>query len=130
MRIVICLSVLLFSLVNVHVDAREKMNQALEKSGNLRHIMVSGTQGHYLVKGEVKRTKEKWYYTVEDGHKEYVKEKQVQIRKSQEKWIPFQFEVTLPRGKLPHNASLLIYLYQKGNEGKKNIFPFVLERLE
>ncbi|GHH98507.1 BsuPI-related putative proteinase inhibitor [Neobacillus kokaensis] len=98
---------------------------------SFRDVKVSGTKGNYLVRGEIKHQNAELYYVVEDGHIEYIKENKVQLGKKDQEWVPFKIDIHIPQEKLPHNASLLMYFYEKNNEGKKvHTYPFVLERLE
>ncbi len=89
-------------------------------------VKVSGTNGDYLVTGTAKGKYGPVYYTVEDGHVEFIKEKQVQLQEDG----TFQLNIHIPREKLPHNATLILYLYEKNKKGEKNQpYPVVLERL-
>ncbi len=95
------------------------------------NLKVSGTKGDYAISGKVKKQHKRLYYVVEDGHVEIVKESMIKVTGAKQEWEEFNIDIHIPKERLPHNATLILYLYEKNNEGKKvNINPLVLERLK
>jgi hypothetical protein len=94
------------------------------KNPLFHHVNIEGTKGHYLVKGEAQSSK--FFYSVEDGHFEYVGEKQLYLT---EKRPSFQIEIQIPAEKLPKKGSLILYLYERNQENKMiHSYPVILER--
>lgn len=90
-----------------------------------RHVKVSGTNGSYVVSGEVNAAT--FYYSVENGHKEYIQEQLVQ-GKGVGKWVPFTLNIQVPAEAVPKNGALLLNLYQKNtNDEILNLYPVLLE---
>lgn len=100
-----------------------------EENTAFRHLIVEGNKGNYVVTGEIKTEKGLFFYTVEDGHHEFIKEKKVVSSGEGSEWHSFKLQIQLPKEKLPHNGSLILYLYERGN-GEKIIhsYPLVLEK--
>ena len=89
-----------------------------------QHVKAEGKNGHYLVTGEAKSSK--FYYSVEDGHNEYVEEKQLTVTENNPS---FQLEIQIPVEKLPNKGSLILFLYERIKENKMiNSYPVILER--
>ena len=61
-----------------------------DNSSIFRSVKVVGNDGEYLVTGKAKPTMGKFYYLVEDGHVEYIKETQVVMKEKNPIWEPFQ----------------------------------------
>jgi hypothetical protein len=100
-----------------------------EENTVFRHLTVEGNNGNYVVTGETRTEKGLFFYTVEDGHHEYIKEKKVVSSGEGSDWHSFKLQIQLPKEKLPHNGSLILHLYERGN-GEKIIhsYPLVLEK--
>ncbi|MDQ1147118.1 hypothetical protein QE429_003945 [Bacillus sp. SORGH_AS 510] len=94
-----------------------------------RNVKVSGTKGEYVVTGETKAANGNGYYTVEDGHKQYINETRIEVPKEEAEWRTFQLKVHLPKENLPPNGSLIMNLYERGKEGAiLHPYPVVLEQ--
>ncbi|WP_251554352.1 Gmad2 immunoglobulin-like domain-containing protein [Neobacillus muris] len=123
MRILL-MSVLLFFfplMVNADING--------VKETEFRNMRVSGENGTYRVSGEVKWNDKGVFYTVEDGHNEYLREQRIWIKGKQVKWRPFSFTIQIPLVKLPENGTLMVYLYKRNQNGEiENEYPVVLER--
>lgn len=101
-----------------------------EENRAFRFIKVSGTKGDYVVTGEVRSAGGVYYYSVEDGHVEYLKEEQV-VLKGKEDWEPFKLHIQIPVEKLPPNGSLILNLYERNEERKIiNQYPLILESFQ
>lgn len=99
-----------------------------EENTVFRHLHAEGQRGNYLVKGETK-TKE-FFYTIEDGHKQLVKEQKFIIKNQHLEWEPFSIPLKIPPNQLPVNGTLIMNLYQRDNNGQiLNNYPLVLEKL-
>ncbi|WP_231314137.1 BsuPI-related putative proteinase inhibitor [Neobacillus sedimentimangrovi] len=102
-----------------------------EENTVFRNIMVSGTKGKYLIKGEVRPQKSIVYYSVEDGHVEYIQEHPLKVLGNRDEWTPFQLTIDIPKDKLPQNASLLLNLYGRDHKGQiEHMYPIVLEKFK
>jgi hypothetical protein len=100
-----------------------------DNSSIFRSVKVVGNDGKYLVTGKAKPTMGKFYYSVEDGHIEYIKDTQVEMKEKNSIWEPFQIQIRIPKEKLPDNSSLLVFLYERNNEGQIiHSYPIVLQK--
>lgn len=96
-----------------------------------RYVMVSGTNGDYVVSGEARLTAGKLYYSVEDGHVEYMNESEVCIKARDNGWVRFLIRIHISEGKLPSNGSLIMNLYERDRQdGMINPYPLILERFQ
>ena len=115
------------------IKDREKLTKSQkilvpEENIAFRHLKVEGNNGNYVVTGETRTEKGLFFYTVEDGHVEYIKEKQVLSNEGNSDWHSFKLQIHLPKEKLPANGTLILNLYERGKEGKIiNTYPFILE---
>lgn len=99
------------------------MKEAEETSSIFRNIEVEGQNGVYKIQGETKRGE--FFYTVEDGHIQYIEEQKVTL-KSKGK---FKIEINIPKNELPKNATLILNLYEQDGDGKiVNSYPVVLQK--
>ncbi|MCQ6274344.1 intracellular proteinase inhibitor [Bacillus sp. V3B] len=101
-----------------------------EQSENpiFKDIVASGKKGVYLVTGQVNLEKDEFFYTVEDGHNEYISETPVKVSSNGPTGNSFELAVTIPAEKLPQNGTLILNLYEKSKSGQiLNNFPVVLE---
>jgi hypothetical protein len=93
----------------------------------IRNVKVEGDKGNYLITGETKGLVGV-YYHVEDGHLEYISEKPIRTKGSQD-WEDFKIEVHIPPDKLPENGSLIFNVYERSDEGQiSNTYPVILEK--
>lgn len=101
------------------VEKPSEENEAFKK------IEVQGKDGSYVVKGEVKTERGAFFYTVEDGHNQYVDETKIT---SGTEWTPFEIKVEIEQEKLPQNATIILHLYEKDvTGGNVNSLPVVLQ---
>ncbi|RTR31553.1 intracellular proteinase inhibitor [Robertmurraya yapensis] len=91
-----------------------------------KNVLVDGEKGEYLVEGEVRTEAGVFFYTVEDGHYQYVDETKVTL--SDKSSAPFKIAVKIPTEQLPDNATLILNLYErdKANQIVHN-YPVILE---
>ncbi|WP_223592864.1 BsuPI-related putative proteinase inhibitor [Neobacillus bataviensis] len=98
-----------------------------EENPAFRFVKVSGTKGDYVVTGEVRPANRRLFYSVEDGHQEYIKEKEV-VFDGKEEWEKFKLSIQLSIDKLPDNGSLMLNLYERDKNGNIiSLYPIVLE---
>lgn len=94
-----------------------------------RHVLVSGTNGDYVITGETRSDNGHFYYSVEDGHEEYISDKQVQTKESNEEWKPFEFPLKIQNDKLSKNGSFILNLFQQNEKGEIiHSFPIPLKK--
>ncbi|MDQ0198152.1 C2 domain-containing protein [Neobacillus ginsengisoli] len=135
MRIVLC-AFMLFNpfqatalLSNGETKSKNDVSFIQEDSNIFKSVQVAGSNGNYLITGKTKPSKGKFYYLVEDGHVEYIKETLILIKEKNPNWQPFKIQIRIPKEKLPNNGSLLVYLYERNNEEQIiNSFPIILQR--
>lgn len=94
-----------------------------------RGVKVSGTNGEYVVTGEARSESGIFFYSVEDGHLQFIKERLVHLEAKKGEWEPFTVKVRISKDILPRNGTLILDLYERGLNGKiSNIYPAILER--
>lgn len=86
-----------------------------------RNIYKLGYMGNYVITGEAKGS---FYYSVEDGHVQFIREKKVNIKGDGAKWHPFKITINIPRTALPDNGSVIVTLYKHG----ASTYPVVLDQ--
>ncbi|MDZ5470305.1 BsuPI-related putative proteinase inhibitor [Bacillus sp. 31A1R] len=95
-----------------------------------KNIKVTGEEGQYTITGEARPNQKVFYYTVEDGHNQYVEETEVKTTKSFPSWEQFKIQISISKNKLPTNASLILNLYEKDKDGNTiHTYPALLQRL-
>ncbi|OIK05450.1 hypothetical protein BIV60_27725 [Bacillus sp. MUM 116] len=100
-----------------------------EENPVFRHVKVEGNSGNYQISGETNPTKGRFFYTVEDGHKEFIQEHQIEIDGKQEEWKPFMIHIQISETKLPDNGSLILFLYDRNKKDEIiHSFPVILEK--
>ncbi|UII56973.1 BsuPI-related putative proteinase inhibitor [Cytobacillus spongiae] len=125
---------LMANLVNgKRVDSEEKSESTLlvpAENPVFKQIKVSGEKGIYAVTGKSRPIDGEFFYTVEDGHNEFIQETSVKTQKSFPSWSPFTIEVSIPRDELPTNGTLILNLYERSQQDGKIIhtYPLVLEK--
>ena len=100
-----------------------------EENPTFRHLDVKGSKGNYVISGETRTEKGLFFYTVEDGHFEYFKEKQGRANGGNSDWSSFKLQIHLPEENLPNNSTLTLFLYERSKEGKIiHSYPLTLEK--
>ncbi|WP_051591053.1 BsuPI-related putative proteinase inhibitor [Bacillus sp. UNC438CL73TsuS30] len=89
-----------------------------EENSAFRHVKVNGNRGKYKISGEIKPSQRVFYYTVEDGHEEFVNETQIKLDGKPQDWNSFTIQIQIPETKLPDNGSLILFLYERDHENK------------
>jgi hypothetical protein len=94
-----------------------------------RKVKVEGQQGHYLITGEARPKNGVFFYSVEDGHNEYIREKKLRTTGQNSDWEHFKIEIQLDEKKLPAQGTLLLNLYERTNKNLlRNTYPVILEK--
>ncbi|WML43351.1 intracellular proteinase inhibitor [Neobacillus sp. PS3-40] len=88
-----------------------------ENNAAFRHIHVHGNKGVYLITGETNLISRVVFYSVEDGHVEFIHEKKLSVKKKSQKWTSFKIRMEIPNSKLPRNGSLILNLYERTSKG-------------
>ncbi|MEH7444480.1 BsuPI-related putative proteinase inhibitor [Bacillus sp. JJ1122] len=92
-------------------------------------VRAEGTQGNYKITGEARPINGKFYYTVEDGHNELIREAELVPESKYPQWKPFVIGVSISREKLPQNGSVILNLYERSKDGTMiHAYPVLLER--
>jgi hypothetical protein len=95
-----------------------------------RNVKTMGESGEYVVKGET-RVKTFFYYSVEDGHRQLLKEQKIKIQDDHTGWKTFSIPLKISRESLPENGTIIINIYERNQEGQiLNNFPVSLERFQ
>ena len=79
---------------------------------------MSGNKGTYTVTGQVKVRKGEFFYTVEDGHNEFIAETKVKSSSISQNGFSFKLNLSIPIEKLPENGVLIMNLYEKSESGE------------
>ena len=94
-----------------------------------RNVMVTGEDGKYVVTGEARTKGGEFFYIVEDGHNELVKEKRKRIGSKYPKWSRFTIHITIPKKDIPQNGTVTLYLFEKTGNGEMiHTYPVILEQ--
>ncbi|WP_176215226.1 BsuPI-related putative proteinase inhibitor [Cytobacillus gottheilii] len=97
---------------------------SIPESSAAMNVETEGERGTYKVTGEVNKAGKDLYYTVEDGHHIYVKEQKTAINDKK-----FEIQISIDESELPSNATLMLNLYEKGDNGEvTSTQSIVLER--
>lgn len=100
-----------------------------EENPLFRNIKVKGEGGKYEISGEARPATGEFFYTVEDGHVQFIDETRGKTTDKYPQWETFNISISLEGKKLPENGVLILNLYERGEEGKIiHLFPVVLER--
>src|SRR5690606_24654388 len=114
----------------INAPNEREVIQISEEVRIFQNINVEGTRGNYVITGEGRPLKEEFYYTVEDGHNEFVTETMVKTDQRYPNWSTFKIEVHIPEEKLPSNASLILHLYERSDKDSIiHSYPVLLETL-
>jgi GH35 family endo-1,4-beta-xylanase len=106
------------------IDSKAASMQPSKESDQVyRKIYKLGYMGNYVITGEAKGS---FYYSVEDGHVQYIQEKRVNLKGKSSLWHPFKIMINIPRTALPENGSVIVTFYKKGE--KSGTYPIVLEQ--
>lgn len=106
------------------------MGYAKEESA-FKNIVVDGGSGNYKVRGDAHIGKDYFYYSVEDGHTQFIEETKIQTGKAFGDAYPFVITVSIPKEKLPKNGTLIMNVYTKSEKGDiQQSHPVVLEVFE
>jgi len=93
-----------------------------------RNLIVKGGAGSYEISGEVRTSQRFIFYSVEDGHKQFLAETKIKTSANGGKFVPFSIHVDIPINELPKNATLILHLYEKTTNGEIiHSYPVVLE---
>jgi hypothetical protein len=107
------------------IDSKAASMQRIKESDQVyRKIYKLGYRGNYVITGEAKSS---FYYSVEDGHVQYIPEKKVNLKGKPSLWHPFKIIINIPRTALPENGSVIVTFYKKGE--KTGTYPIVLEQI-
>ena len=88
-----------------------------EQNPIIKNLKVENQDNHYIVSGKARPTTGLLYYLVEDGHHEWVAERELKVKSKYPKWSDFSFELTIQEGKYPDRLPLIISIYEKDNKG-------------
>ncbi len=93
-----------------------------------RNVSVKGKRGKYEVTGEARPATGQFFYTVEDGHHQYVDETKGETKNKYPDWENFKISISLDKKTLPENGVLILNLYERDNKGEIfHLYPVVLE---
>ncbi|MGA9228399.1 MAG: BsuPI-related putative proteinase inhibitor [Mesobacillus sp.] len=92
-------------------------------------VGAEGSKGNYKITGEARPTSGKFYYTVEDGHNELIREAEIVTDSKYPQWKPFVIDVSISVDHLPQNGSVILNLYERSGDGTIiHTYPVLLER--
>lgn len=120
----------LFFIITIMFMFIPSMGYAKEESA-FKNIVVDGGSGTYKVRGDAHIGKDYFYYSVEDGHTQFIEESKIQTGKAFGDAYPFVITVAIPKEKLPKNGTLIMNVYTKSEKGDiQQSHPVVLEVFE
>ncbi|MBP2241134.1 hypothetical protein J2Z40_001696 [Cytobacillus eiseniae] len=103
-------------------------NNPLEEQ-NFRNVFVSGKNGKYLITGEIRSKMNDFFYIVEDGHNELIKETKAMVETEDQLWSKFSIHLDIHKKLLPENGNITLYMYAKNKLGGMiHTYPVVLEK--
>jgi hypothetical protein len=76
----------------------------------IEDVTVSGTRGNYLVEGKATTTGT-IFYSVEDGHNEFIANQKLQVSNNQ-----FSLQIHIEEKDLPTNGTIIIFFSEEGRE--------------
>lgn len=104
-------------------------NNTIEPEIMFRNIHMGGNKGSYIVTGETTLNNGITFYSVEDGHIEFLSKKQLIVKRKSLDWATFKIILKIPKDKLPKNGSLILNLYERTSKGMMiHSYPVILER--
>jgi hypothetical protein len=107
------------------------LNGYAKEVAAFKNIIVDGGSGNYKVRGDAHIGKDYFYYSVEDGHTQFIEETKIQTGKAFGSAYPFVITISIPKKKLPKNGTLIMNLYTKSEKGEiQQSHPVVLEVFE
>ncbi|KQL55003.1 hypothetical protein AN964_16830 [Heyndrickxia shackletonii] len=80
---------------------------------SLHDIQIEGRAGNYTIKGVLEDSNEKYYYTVDDGHRIILKKKAIRISGDTN---TFQITLRLPHEIFAQNESLIFSIFNSKDE--------------
>lgn len=112
------------------IKYREEMYNYKKNNLSFRKVRISGKQGNYMIKGEVKSDQSFFYYSVEDGHYVLMPEQRIKRIGRYPGWSKFKIKVSIAKERLPDNGTLVLHFYNKIEPDNMitNVYPIILER--
>lgn len=109
----------------------KQLEEAAMENNAFRKIEVSGGKGTYTVTGEARSSSGELFYLVEDGHIEFISEKKLAAKGKFPSWSTIKLDINIPEEKFPESGTIVLYLYERNNEGKLiNALPVILEKVQ
>ncbi|MFB6465291.1 BsuPI-related putative proteinase inhibitor [Cytobacillus sp. Hz8] len=94
-----------------------------------QNFQVIGREGKYQIIGQVRPHSGEFYYTVEDGHNEIIKETRVIAKSKFPQWSPIHWVISIGKEKLPKNGAFILHLYERDGKGTiTESSPVLLEK--
>lgn len=94
----------------------KKVFQIANEQSAFKGITVSGKQGKYEING-LANVDDSFFYSVEDGHFELITETKAEVSAKKGDWKPFSLLIDIPKEKLPKHGSVILNLYERGEDG-------------
>jgi len=96
-----------------------------------RNVVVAGSGGRYVVKGEARVFEATMQLAVTDG-RETLSERTVSVSAGAPAWAPFELSVDVPAARLPTRGTLIVELFEySAKDGSKtNVFAAELESFD
>ncbi|OCA84286.1 hypothetical protein A8F94_16370 [Bacillus sp. FJAT-27225] len=99
--------------IKVPGKERDSRSEAPGENTVFHEINVTGSNGSYTVTGKARPRTGEFFYTVEDGHNQLIKEMKVVSGSKYPDWAEFELKLTIPAKQLPKNGTLILNLYEK-----------------
>ncbi|MDE3838188.1 intracellular proteinase inhibitor [Bacillus methanolicus] len=127
-RLLLLLGLLVLLIAPAKMSAME--SEKAQENPVFRILKVSGEKGNYEVSGEARPIMGVFYYTVEDGHNEFISEMKLYHKTKFPEWAPFSITIDIDKKKLPVKGSLMLNLYERSKKDNSIIhtYPVQLEQ--
>jgi hypothetical protein len=101
-----------FTSENVQETKPDQPSEKPSEAKLPQNIKVEGKDGNYKISGEAAQGFTKVYYSVEDGHNQYVEETELDVSK------PWSVQIQIPKEELPSFGVITVVLYVKNSSGE------------
>jgi hypothetical protein len=90
------------------------------KNPIIKSVMINKNEGIHVVSGKARLNSGELFYVVEDGHNEWIPETKIKLESKHSQWGDFSFVLNIPKEKYHASLTLILYLYEKDEEGTIN----------
>lgn len=107
-------------LIGCSNESAEDQTEKSALSISLREVEVVEENLQVHVKGEVRSSEDKFYYTVEQGQDKIIEEQTISLDANGEEWVSFEFDIHLKEEIMESDDVPFITFYAKNNSDLVN----------